>query len=373
MIWILPALLILYAVHRLVVLAASSLRAPAEMQPEISRAVVLVALRNEAANLDRLLASLQAQEYPAGQLRIVLIDDASEDATRARLLEWSSTRTLTEVISLAEQRGKAAALEEGLKRSSEDFVAVYDADTWPDPDSVRRLVQACSATGVGAVSGFRKPGVTPRSAVARFAVLESLVHQLVTQAGKEKLGWNPTTIGSHCVYRRQALAEAGGFPPGAFSEDVEVSLEISALGWRTRFVRGPEAVSRTAQTTLEFLKQRQRWTYGLLSALRRARGPEAVLTALGYTDRLLLLATLLATAMGRMHPAWLACYALPPFLNCVAAVRRFPAARPAWLYLISPFEVFLLDLFATTTGTVRRILGIRPTWKAAPPNDDKQP
>jgi hopene-associated glycosyltransferase HpnB len=111
--------------------------------------IAVIPARNEAAYVGRALRSLIVQDYP-GRLSIVLVDDHSEDATRAiaEALPTTSGRTL-EVIAArplpAGWSGKLWAVSEGLKYAGRHmphapYVLLADADIAHDPSNLRRLV-----------------------------------------------------------------------------------------------------------------------------------------------------------------------------------------------------------------------------------------
>ena len=62
-----------------VIVRVGALAVPADaVLPSLT---VIVPARNESANIGPCLSSLLAQQYPAGRLRFVVIDDDSQDAT----------------------------------------------------------------------------------------------------------------------------------------------------------------------------------------------------------------------------------------------------------------------------------------------------
>ncbi len=123
--------------------------------------VAVVPARNEAAYVGRTLPSLIAQDYP-GRVCVILVDDNSEDRTRA-IAEATTTRPgrLLEVIGArprpAGWSGKLWAVSEGLRRGFErmpdaPYVLLTDADVQHDPGNLRRLVTKAEADRLDLVS-----------------------------------------------------------------------------------------------------------------------------------------------------------------------------------------------------------------------------
>lgn len=113
------------------------------------RVVAVTPARNEAETIGRCVESLAGQDY-AGELRIVVVDDHSEDNTRELALEAARRAGARERVAVLEAAplepgwtGKLWALNQGI-RAVDDAAPEYfwftDADIVHGPDTLRRLV-----------------------------------------------------------------------------------------------------------------------------------------------------------------------------------------------------------------------------------------
>jgi cellulose synthase/poly-beta-1,6-N-acetylglucosamine synthase-like glycosyltransferase len=144
-----------------------------EPRPAPAVSVVLAA-RNEEKNIARRLENLVAQDYPAGQLEIVVASDGSTDRTNAvvaRFAERSheaSSRpdraaVAVKLDALDEQAGKAAALNAGVAIARGEIIVFTDARQEFDRGAVRELVANFSDPSVGSATGtllFRADSTT---------------------------------------------------------------------------------------------------------------------------------------------------------------------------------------------------------------------
>lgn len=361
--WLVLALLAVLAARRLLLILAAVLpprKVECGFTPSIA---VLVSARDEASNLPELLRSLERLDYPADRIRFALVSDGSRDSTADLFGQWAAGRFDAPCLALAEPVGKAEALNRGLALvPSSELIAVYDADQRPDPTSLGRLAGVFVDPRVGAASGYREPLNPGFSLVSRYAALESYVYQLVNQAGRDRLGWNPPSMGGNCLYRRVALEQVGGFPAGAFAEDTEVSLALIAHGWKIRFVREAVAGSLLAEGLRHYWQQRARWNWGLWEAKRHATGLESWTVILGYADRLVILGAALLVAVGEMNVLWPAFYLSLPCLASVVALWRAGIRQRTPEYLLSSVLLFAVDVAVTLTSTLAVVLGQRPKW-----------
>ncbi|MBI5086931.1 MAG: glycosyltransferase family 2 protein [Acidobacteria bacterium] len=363
--WLVPALLVLYAFRRMCFAGAALLR-PRESPPAACFPVaVLVAAHDEEKLLPELLGALDRLDYPPELLRFVVVNDGSSDRTGAVLREWASAAPRRFLVDLPESVGKAAALNAALNHTGDaSLAAVYDADTVPEPRALRALTGVFVDPRTAASTGLRLPRLATSGPPARYAALESLVYQYVTLAAKDRLGLNPPTIGANCCYRLGALRAIGGFPPGSYSEDIEVSLALAATGWRTRFVSEARAQSLVPGTLRHFVQQRLRWSAGLRRSARRARGMEAWATSTGYADRALGLICALSIAAGLTSLAWMLLWIAPQVISaCIALSRapRFtsPLALLAALAMMAPVDL-AVSVFSALTRHRPGTLGWKP-------------
>jgi cellulose synthase/poly-beta-1,6-N-acetylglucosamine synthase-like glycosyltransferase len=108
---------------------------------------VIVAAFDEESVIEQRIANLQALDYPAEKLEIVVASDASSDRT-----EQLATAAGARVIR-NERAGKVAAQNRAVRETDAEVVAFSDANCTWQPDALRRLVRNFGDPEVAYVCG----------------------------------------------------------------------------------------------------------------------------------------------------------------------------------------------------------------------------
>ncbi len=100
---------------------------------------VLMAAHDSAATIETALRALEAQSWRAFEL--LVIDDASRDATADIVAAHAARDPRIRLIRLAQNRGAYGARNAGLAEARGRFVTLHDADDWSHPDRLRLQVE----------------------------------------------------------------------------------------------------------------------------------------------------------------------------------------------------------------------------------------
>jgi len=229
---------------------------------------ILVAAYNEAPSIKETLLSLINQDY-LGLINITVINDGSSDATLDEVKKLQVNHPTLKLIDLGSNGGKAAALNVGLKDSSTDLIITVDGDCWIKSDGVGHLVNRylSDPAGTKAVAGAilirnsRENWITKAQewdyflGIAAIKRIQSLFQgTLVAQ-------------GAFSLYERATLIEVGGWPK-TVGEDIVLTWKILAAGHRVGHAEDACAFTRCPNSIKQFVKQRQRWSRGMIEAFK---------------------------------------------------------------------------------------------------------
>jgi biofilm PGA synthesis N-glycosyltransferase PgaC len=198
---------------------------PASILPSVS---IIIAARNEEANLPGKIENLSLTNYPKESLQIVIASDGSDDGTAAILLQH---RTMLLPIILDRASGKASALNEAVRRATGDVLVFQDARQFVDADAVAELIGCFADPDVGAVSGEllleSSSSDTAPDGLGIYWKIEKAVRRLESASGSV-VG----VTGAIYAVRRELYAE---IPPGTILDDVFVPMRVVKAGKRVIF------------------------------------------------------------------------------------------------------------------------------------------
>ena len=246
--------------------AARERRQLAQAPLVLPRVSILIPAHNEGIVLDATLTAMAALEYPAGQLEIIVINDASTDATGAIADRWAQTDDRIHVVHLtAAERagGKSAALNRGMRHARHEAIAIYDADNTPAPDAVLQLARQLAAhPELGAVIGTFRTANRKKNLLTRLINIEGLSYQWIVQAGRWMLMQVCTLPGTNLLIRRALLELLGGWDESALTEDAELSIQIYEAGYKIKYVPYAVTWEQEPEKLSTWFRQRSRWARG---------------------------------------------------------------------------------------------------------------
>src|SRR5258708_30735251 len=125
---------------------------PVHASPYTPSVSTVMAVRNEAAVLERKLQNLLGLDYPEDLSEIVIVSDGSTDATN-QILNYFAADRRVRIILNPQSEGKAAALNQAIAAARGEIVVFTDARQTIETDALRLLTASFSDPQVGCSSG----------------------------------------------------------------------------------------------------------------------------------------------------------------------------------------------------------------------------
>lgn len=258
--------------RKLTELAQPSVGLEDAFSPPIS---VLLPIRNESAVVERLIDAACRLRYPAKGLEILVLDDSSDGTSalaQTKVGQHAAQGVNIHFIRRQNRKGyKAGNLVNGIRQSSGEFFAIFDADFVPPEDFLLRTMSCFKDPRLG----FLQTGIgyenRDKSFLTRFQAME-MGHQQYVTVGLSEDGDMASLSGSSCVWRKACVESLGGWDASTVTEDVDLGYRAQIGDWHYAFLRDVVSMSELPETVSAFRVQRERWGRGLIhSAFKHAR------------------------------------------------------------------------------------------------------
>ncbi len=274
------------------------------VERDLPRYTVLVPVFREANIVGQLIRNLGGIDYPTEKLEVLILIEEEDHETRDAVLTSNPPphfRIIT--IPKGHPQTKPRACNVGLFFATGDFLVIYDAEDTPDPDQLKKAVVAFRRGGdeMVCVQASLNYFNDRENALTRMFTLEYSYWFDYMLAGLD-LGDLPIPLGGTSNhFRTSALIELGGWDPYNVTEDADLGIRASALGYRVGVINS--TTMEEANTSIpNFIRQRSRWIKGYMqTTLVHARQPIALIRQIGlrrFLSFVLLIAGTPATFLG---------------------------------------------------------------------------
>ncbi|MFC6645353.1 cellulose synthase family protein [Granulicella cerasi] len=325
---------------------------------ELPFITVQLPIYNEQYVIDRLIDACCRMDYPRDRYEIQVLDDSTDETTEvaagivARYAQGTSGLPPQPIqyIHRTNRYGyKAGALENGLKTSKGDLVAIFDADFVPPETWLMDVVHHFAEPKVGMVQTRWTHLNRNYSFLTQVEAILLDGHFVLEHGGRSRAGVFFNFNGTAGMWKRAAIDEAGGWEHDTLTEDTDLSYRAQLKGWKFKYLQDVECPAELPIEMTAFKTQQARWAKGLIQVAKKSlptilksdidkhQKLEAWyhLTANISYPLMIVLSTLLMPAMiirSWQGPLQMILIDLPLFLASTASVSTF--------YLVSQKELF---------------------------------
>ncbi|HEY0264317.1 MAG TPA: glycosyltransferase [Granulicella sp.] len=244
------------------------------------RVAVLIPAYNEEKVIVRTIRSVMMSNYK--NLRIIVIDDGSKDRTyevakEAYPKDIESGRL---TVLTKPNGGKADALNYALERTDEEIYVGIDADGVIAHDAIANLVPHFADPKIGAVAGNAKVG-NRVNLWTRWQALEYITSQNFERRAMDLFDVVMVVPGAIGAWRTQPVREGGGYHTNTVAEDADLTMNLLEQGYKVIYEDKALAFTEAPVNMDGLMRQRFRWSFGILQAVFKHRGAITKRRAMG--------------------------------------------------------------------------------------------
>jgi cellulose synthase (UDP-forming) len=230
---------------------------------------VFIPTYNEPLSVVRPTAlAAMALDWPRDKLRIFILDDGR----RTEFREFAEAQGLEYMVRSDNKHAKAGNLNNALRQTNGELVAIFDCDHIP----TRSFLKSCvgwfqrdpKCAMLQTPHHFFSPDPFERNlgTFRRVPNEGSLFYGLI-QDGNDL--WDATFFcGSCAVLRREPLMEIGGIAVETVTEDAHTALKLHRKGYSTAYLNQTMAAGLATESLSAHVGQRIRWARGMAQIFR---------------------------------------------------------------------------------------------------------
>ncbi|MCP5075231.1 MAG: glycosyltransferase [Rhodobacteraceae bacterium] len=221
---------------------------------------VIIPAYNEEVVVSDCVRSVMASNYH--NFKVIVVDDGSGDETLKEVLRKFGEHPRIQIICQQNQ-GKWRALNAAYSIVDTDIVVSIDADTRIRPDTISKLARHFRDPKIGAVAG--KVLVENRvNLLTRLQSLEYTTSQNIDRRAAELINGILVVPGAIGAWRAEAVRKAGLYSGETQTEDADLTIAIIRAGYKVAYDETAVAATEAPKTINSLLKQRLRWSLGML-------------------------------------------------------------------------------------------------------------
>ncbi len=221
---------------------------------------ILIPCFNEGQNAIETISYALNVQYP--EFEVIAINDGSKDDTLEILVNMAKNNPRLKIVNLAENQGKAIALQAGALVAKYEYLIGIDGDALIDKYCVYWMMKHfIRYPAVAAVTG--NPRIRNRTTllgkiqVGEFSSIVGMIKR-----AQRSFGRIFTVSGVITGFRKAAVHEVGYWSPDMLTEDIDITWKLQSNGWDVRFEPRALVWILMPETLKGLWKQRLRWAMG---------------------------------------------------------------------------------------------------------------
>ncbi|RLV61152.1 glycosyltransferase [Parashewanella curva] len=269
--FVLLGILCLFGLHRLsMVFRWFKYRHYQPTQPKafstLPKVTVQIPLYNERLVAKRIVDSIVKLEYPQDKLQIQIVDDSTDETCELiaeRVKHYQQQGINIQHVQRIHRYGfKAGALKDAMETATGEFIAIFDADFIPHPDTLLKTIHHFTQEDMAMVQ-FRWEHLNRRSSLlTKLQAIMLDAHFGLEQRVRCASGMLFNFNGTAGIWRTEAIIDAGHWSADTLTEDLDLSYRAQLEGWKMRYLNDVTCPGELPADMNAFKSQQFRWAKG---------------------------------------------------------------------------------------------------------------
>jgi len=271
-------ILAIYGLHRYILVYLyykyrhNKPQCPSRFDP-LPKLCVQLPMYNERYVARRIIEYTCRIDYPKDKLQIQVLDDSTDETVEIAsqtVRELQDQGFDIQYIHRDDRTGyKAGALENGLKYTDAEFIAIFDADFVPHPDVFKDAIHYFTNPNIGMIQVRWDHLNRDHSLLTKSQAILLDGHFMIEHTARSCSGRFMSFNGTAGMWRRKCIEEAGGWQHDTLTEDLDLSYRAQLKGWKFMFLPEVIAPAELPPEINAFKQQQHRWTKGGAQTARK--------------------------------------------------------------------------------------------------------
>jgi len=196
--------------------------------PEVT---IGVCVRNSEISVADAIDSIMNQDYPHDRMKLVFVDDGSEDSTLSIIKNHIPKMGMSSVVLHTSWKGVGSARNTVLANAEGEYILWVDGDMVLSPDFLSKLVEFMEKNPKAGIVKGRQALVSGGNALATLEAYSRAAGRMVDYQSRKGKFKAVGTGGA--LYRMKAVEKVGEFDEKlkGYNEDWDIELRFRKAGW----------------------------------------------------------------------------------------------------------------------------------------------
>jgi len=227
---------------------------------------VQLPMYNELYVAERIIETVAQFDYPRDKFQIQVLDDSTDetvDVIAKKVAEIAARGVNIQHVHRTDRTGyKAGALDAAMNQVQGEFIAIFDSDFVPEKDFLQKTMPYFEDQSIGVVQTRWGHLNKDYSILTELQAFGLNGHFAIEQGGRTASGHFINFNGTGGIWRKQCIADAGGWQHDTLTEDLDLSYRAQIFGWKFKYCEHVIAPAELPITMSALKNQQHRWMKG---------------------------------------------------------------------------------------------------------------